>query len=163
GRGALRDDAARRAQRLRSGLRLRGRHVRRRRRAADPRRVRSLRRTRRHRAPRWHRCRRGRGEPRARRARPPIRVPRSYRSVGGSSRIPLVAEMISAEINRPIALDTHPKHAVALGAAITAAPKSEPVAAPTFIAPPAAPPPVTTPIAAAAPPPIPVAPYLTPS
>ena len=44
--------------------------------------------------------------------------------VGGSSRIPLVGEMVNAELGRPIALDTHPKHAVALGAAITAAPRA---------------------------------------
>ncbi|WP_130292575.1 Hsp70 family protein [Pseudonocardia sediminis] len=37
--------------------------------------------------------------------------------VGGSSRIPLVARMISAELGRPIVVDTHPKYAVALGAA----------------------------------------------
>lgn len=37
--------------------------------------------------------------------------------VGGSSRIPLVAQMVSAELGRPVAVDAHPKHAVALGAA----------------------------------------------
>ncbi|WP_127504642.1 Hsp70 family protein [Actinoplanes solisilvae] len=37
--------------------------------------------------------------------------------VGGSSRMPIVAELVSAEIGRPVAVDTHPKHAVALGAA----------------------------------------------
>ena len=41
--------------------------------------------------------------------------------VGGSSRIPLVAEMITAELGRPVAVDAHPKHAIALGAALTAA------------------------------------------
>jgi molecular chaperone DnaK len=41
--------------------------------------------------------------------------------VGGSSRIPLVAELVSAELGRPIAVDAHPKHAVALGAALAAA------------------------------------------
>ncbi|GAA4922196.1 YVTN family beta-propeller protein [Actinomycetospora succinea] len=40
--------------------------------------------------------------------------------VGGSSRIPLVAEMVAAEIGRPTVVDTHPKYAVALGAAILA-------------------------------------------
>jgi actin-like ATPase involved in cell morphogenesis len=49
--------------------------------------------------------------------------------VGGSSRIPLVGEMVNADLGRPIALDTHPKHAVALGAAITAAPEPAPVTA----------------------------------
>lgn len=41
--------------------------------------------------------------------------------VGGSSRIPLVARMLSEELGRPIAVDTHPKYAVALGAAALAA------------------------------------------
>jgi Tol biopolymer transport system component len=40
--------------------------------------------------------------------------------VGGSSRIPLVGEMITAELGRPVAVDAHPKHAIALGAALTA-------------------------------------------
>ena len=37
--------------------------------------------------------------------------------VGGSSRIPLVARMLSDALGRPIVIDTHPKYAVALGAA----------------------------------------------
>ncbi len=37
--------------------------------------------------------------------------------VGGSSRIPLVAQLVGAELARPVAVDAHPKHAVALGAA----------------------------------------------
>ena len=41
--------------------------------------------------------------------------------VGGSSRIPIVAEMVSAELGRPVAIDAHPKHAIALGAAVAAA------------------------------------------
>ena len=41
--------------------------------------------------------------------------------VGGSSRMPLVAQMVGAELGRPVAVDTHPKHAVALGAAWLAA------------------------------------------
>lgn len=40
--------------------------------------------------------------------------------IGGSSRIPLVARTISAELGRPIAVDAHPKYAVALGAAALA-------------------------------------------
>ncbi|HEX7095019.1 MAG TPA: Hsp70 family protein, partial [Acidimicrobiales bacterium] len=36
---------------------------------------------------------------------------------GGSSRIPLVAEMVRAESGRLVALDAHPEHTVALGAA----------------------------------------------
>jgi YVTN family beta-propeller protein len=41
--------------------------------------------------------------------------------VGGSSRIPLIAEMVSRELGRPAVVDTHPKYAVALGAALIAA------------------------------------------
>jgi actin-like ATPase involved in cell morphogenesis len=41
--------------------------------------------------------------------------------VGGSSRIPLVAELVSEAFGRPVAVDAHPKHAVALGAARAAA------------------------------------------
>jgi len=40
--------------------------------------------------------------------------------VGGSSRIPLVAEMVREATARPIAVDAHPKHSMALGAAIIA-------------------------------------------
>ncbi|MCA1670744.1 MAG: Hsp70 family protein, partial [Actinobacteria bacterium] len=40
--------------------------------------------------------------------------------VGGSSRIPLVSLMVSAELGCPVALDTHPKHAVAMGSAYLA-------------------------------------------
>jgi molecular chaperone DnaK len=40
--------------------------------------------------------------------------------VGGSSRIPLVSRLIGAEMGVPVAVDTHPKHAVCLGAAISA-------------------------------------------
>ena len=40
--------------------------------------------------------------------------------VGGSSRIPLVGQLVGAELGRPVAVDAHPKHAVALGAALTA-------------------------------------------
>jgi hypothetical protein len=53
--------------------------------------------------------------------------------VGGSSRIPLAADLIRAELGVPIALDAHPKHAVALGAARlpTAAAAPVSVGAPT--------------------------------
>jgi len=37
--------------------------------------------------------------------------------VGGSSRMPIVSQMVGAELGRPVAVDAHPKHAVALGAA----------------------------------------------
>ncbi|WP_243418436.1 Hsp70 family protein [Actinomycetospora cinnamomea] len=40
--------------------------------------------------------------------------------VGGSSRIPLVAQMVSTELGRPTLVDTHPKYGVALGAATLA-------------------------------------------
>jgi actin-like ATPase involved in cell morphogenesis len=40
--------------------------------------------------------------------------------VGGSSRIPLVAQLVSAELGRPVAVDAHPKHSIALGAALAA-------------------------------------------
>ncbi len=38
--------------------------------------------------------------------------------VGGASRMPLVAEMVGDTTGRPVAVDAHPKHAVALGAAL---------------------------------------------
>ena len=41
--------------------------------------------------------------------------------VGGSSRIPMVAHLVSAELGRPTSVDTHPKHAIALGAAAVGA------------------------------------------
>jgi YVTN family beta-propeller protein len=41
--------------------------------------------------------------------------------VGGSSRIPLIEQMITEETGRPTVTDTHPKYAVALGAAAVAA------------------------------------------
>ena len=40
--------------------------------------------------------------------------------VGGSSRIPLVAQMVSEAFGRPTVVGAHPKHAVALGAALIA-------------------------------------------
>ncbi|MFE0589297.1 Hsp70 family protein [Micromonospora echinospora] len=44
--------------------------------------------------------------------------------VGGSSQIPLVNRMLRDTLRRPIMINTHPKHAVALGAAmISAAPR----------------------------------------
>ncbi len=44
--------------------------------------------------------------------------------VGGSSRMPIVSQMTGAELGRPVAVDAHPKHAVALGAAWLASGKS---------------------------------------
>ena len=41
--------------------------------------------------------------------------------VGGSSRIPLVGQLVRSEIGRPVAVDAHPKHSIVLGAALAAA------------------------------------------
>lgn len=41
--------------------------------------------------------------------------------VGGSSRIPLLSQVVSEMTGRPVALDAHPKHAISLGAAAWAA------------------------------------------
>lgn len=40
--------------------------------------------------------------------------------VGGSSRIPLVGQMVREATGVPVAVDAHPKHAIALGAALAA-------------------------------------------
>jgi actin-like ATPase involved in cell morphogenesis len=45
--------------------------------------------------------------------------------VGGSSRIPLVGQLVAASLDRPIAVDARPKDAIPLGAAITAANAAE--------------------------------------
>lgn len=53
-------------------------------------------------------------------------VPSDLRSVllvGGSSRIPLVAQLLMQELGVAVSVDTHPKYAVSLGAAIAAAPR----------------------------------------
>ena len=47
--------------------------------------------------------------------------------VGGSSRIPLVSQMVSAELGRSIAVDADPKAVVASGAALAARGPLEPV------------------------------------
>ena len=51
--------------------------------------------------------------------------------VGGSARVPLVAQLLGEELGRPIVIDTHPKHAIALGAALWGATEVRDVAAPT--------------------------------
>ncbi|HET6952685.1 MAG TPA: Hsp70 family protein [Acidimicrobiales bacterium] len=51
--------------------------------------------------------------------------------VGGSSRIPLVGQMLMAALQRPVAIDVHPKHAVALGAAHLSAATGDTRAEPT--------------------------------
>ncbi|MCK6210923.1 Hsp70 family protein [Georgenia sp. EYE_87] len=52
--------------------------------------------------------------------------------VGGSSRIPLVAEVLSAQFARPIAIDTDPQASVAFGAALAAL---DDVAPPSIVTP----------------------------
>jgi hypothetical protein len=63
---------------------------------------------------------------------------------GGASRMPLVAEMVGAALGRPVVVDTHPKHAVSLGAALAAraaeATTSAAGSIPEIIAPPTIPP-----------------------
>ncbi|MCD2188610.1 Hsp70 family protein, partial [Actinomycetospora soli] len=44
--------------------------------------------------------------------------------VGGSSRIPLVAQMVSEELGRPVAVDADPKTAIAVGAVLAVAPRA---------------------------------------
>ena len=54
--------------------------------------------------------------------------------VGGASRIPLVAEMVREGTGRPVAVDTHPKHAVAMGAALyDVAPEASPSPPPVAV------------------------------
>jgi len=43
--------------------------------------------------------------------------------VGGSSRIPLVAQLVSEQLGRPVAVDADPKNAIAKGAALAIAPR----------------------------------------
>ncbi|HEX2810657.1 MAG TPA: Hsp70 family protein, partial [Kineosporiaceae bacterium] len=84
--------------------------------------------------------------------------------VGGSSRMPLVAQLVGGELGQPVAVDAHPKHSVALGAAWVAsgsplagesAPAvAEPVPPPAPVAPSA---PVAAPQPVPAPEPVPVA------
>lgn len=78
---------------------------------------------------------------------------------GGSSRIPLVSEMVRSDLGRPVVTDSHPKHAVALGAArvahaLAAGPSAAPVP----------PPPLASPVAPTVPvAPVPVAPIVVPA
>jgi molecular chaperone DnaK (HSP70) len=55
--------------------------------------------------------------------------------VGGSSRIPLVGQVVSGALGRPVAVDAHPKHPVALGAALVAG-RDRPAAWPASATPP---------------------------
>jgi actin-like ATPase involved in cell morphogenesis len=43
--------------------------------------------------------------------------------VGGSSRIPLVSQLVSDELSRPVAVDADPKTAIAMGAALAISPQ----------------------------------------
>ncbi len=54
---------------------------------------------------------------------------RSILLAGGSSRIPLIRELVAADLGRPIVTDAHPKQAVAMGAARLAAMSFSPGAA----------------------------------
>lgn len=60
--------------------------------------------------------------------------------VGGASRMPIVAQLVGAELGRPVAVDAHPKHAVALGAAWLASGVTAAAAAAADAAAPAEPP-----------------------
>ncbi|MGH3546585.1 MAG: hypothetical protein ACRDQU_00345, partial [Pseudonocardiaceae bacterium] len=51
---------------------------------------------------------------------------------GGSSRVPLVAQLVSAELGRPVAIDADPKAAIALGAALCALPTDIPIPVPVI-------------------------------
>lgn len=57
--------------------------------------------------------------------------------VGGSSRMPIVSQLVGAELGRPVAVDAHPKHAVPLGAAWLASGALSNQAAPRAVAGPA--------------------------
>ncbi|ONI74679.1 hypothetical protein ALI144C_38305 [Actinosynnema sp. ALI-1.44] len=59
--------------------------------------------------------------------------------VGGSSRIPLVRQLLSAELGIRVAVDAHPKYTVSLGAAIAAAPRAVGIRSSGGFAPPARP------------------------
>jgi actin-like ATPase involved in cell morphogenesis len=64
---------------------------------------------------------------------------------GGSSRIPLVTELVSAELGRPVAVDAHPKHTVASGAARLAAETASSSTSAPIVPPPAVTPPPVEP------------------
>ncbi|MEZ5342859.1 MAG: Hsp70 family protein [Acidimicrobiales bacterium] len=63
--------------------------------------------------------------------------------VGGSSRIPLISQMVSSGLGRPVSVDAHPKHAIAMGASYAASDEMAlPRPTPAGVAPVAAVPPV---------------------
>lgn len=73
--------------------------------------------------------------------------------VGGASRTPLVAQMVSSETSRPVAVDADPKHAIAIGAAHFAALQEvAPLPSPAVAAEPVAAAPVVAPVATVEPP-----------
>lgn len=78
--------------------------------------------------------------------------------VGGTSRIPLVAEMVHEATSIPVAVDAHPKLTIALGAAIAGGSRLpetiDDVAVPTPLAPAVEAPPPDTSVAPAAPAPV---------
>ena len=59
--------------------------------------------------------------------------------VGGSSRMPVVAQVVTGELGVPVVVDAHPKYAVCLGASIAAAARLGAVIEPPAPAPPPAP------------------------
>jgi hypothetical protein len=83
--------------------------------------------------------------------------------VGGSSRIPLVAQLVSEQLGRPVAVDADPKNAIAKGAALSLAPQpaAMPAGAPAPGMPPG-PPPARPPRMAPPPPGMPGMPYSGP-
>jgi molecular chaperone DnaK len=77
--------------------------------------------------------------------------------VGGSSRIPLVGQLLASALGRPVSIDVHPKHAVASGAALSAGRGAE-AALPNAPPPPVAPPPMEPVVPTPPPPPPPPTP-----
>jgi molecular chaperone DnaK len=53
--------------------------------------------------------------------------------VGGSSRVPLVARLVSEQLGRPVAVDADPKDAIALGAALSLTPAGSTGVAPARV------------------------------
>ena len=74
--------------------------------------------------------------------------------VGGSSRIPLIARQVSAGLGRPVVVDAHPKHPVALGAALDADARLATLPASPGARPPVPPPPPPRTGPAGPPPPV---------
>jgi actin-like ATPase involved in cell morphogenesis len=73
--------------------------------------------------------------------------------VGGSSRIPLVGQLVSEQLGRPVAVDADPKNAIAMGAVLSMTPSSGTGAMPQ-VSTPRNGPPARQPIGAAAAPPM---------